>query len=43
MYFLLAVACFGIAIPAGNFVPAIVIGGSMGRCLGLALQELIIT
>ena len=36
LFFCLAVATFGIALPSGNFVPAIVLGGALGRLIGLA-------
>jgi len=34
LYFILASFSFGIALPAGNFVPGIAIGGLLGRLVG---------
>ena len=37
LYYLLAIASMGIAVPAGNFVPGIIIGGVLGRLTGEVL------
>jgi chloride channel 7 len=37
VYYLLAVVSMGIAVPAGNFVPGLVIGGLTGRLFGETL------
>ncbi|EOD19406.1 hypothetical protein EMIHUDRAFT_242839 [Emiliania huxleyi CCMP1516] len=37
VYYLLAIASMGIAVPAGNFVPGIIIGGVLGRLTGEVL------
>ena len=34
LYTVIAVLVFGIAVPAGNFIPALTIGAAMGRLLG---------
>jgi chloride channel 7 len=37
IYFIVAVLIFGIAVPAGNFIPAMTIGAALGRLIGMAL------
>lgn len=37
VYFVIAVAVFGIAVPAGNFVPAMTLGAALGRLFGTGL------
>ena len=38
VYYLIAMVLMGLAVPAGNFVPAIIIGAAMGRGWALLLQ-----
>jgi len=40
LYFVTTAVIFGLAVPSGLFVPAILIGGGMGRFLGEALHQL---
>ena len=35
MFYTLAVVTFGIAVPAGQFVPGIMIGSTYGRLVGM--------
>ena len=39
VYYLLAVAIFGMSVPSGNFVPAMTIGAVMGRLIGEGIDN----
>ena len=34
IYFVVAVLVFGVAVPAGNFIPGMTIGAALGRTFG---------
>ena len=37
IYFAIATAVFGIAVPAGNFIPSMTLGATLGRLFGVLL------
>ena len=38
MYLVIATGIFGIAVPAGNFIPAMTLGATFGRLFGVLLR-----